>query len=150
MNTPLSPKVTFYRVKDNGAKIHLIGTKAQEAFKHEKRLLITVPNFQAAQYIESLLWKSPADSFMPHVVADTSTAEWIAITMQDQNNVNQAIRLLNLSPSVPHFFQEMSEIFELYDETHPEKLELSKQRVQFYQSKGITIKSLDFFIQKQQ
>lgn len=127
-------------MKDNSAKIHLICTKAQEAFKQEKRLLITVPNFLAAQYIESLLWRTPSDSFMPHVVADTPTTEWIAITMQDQLNVNQASRLLNLCPTPSALYQQVNEIFELYDETHPEKVELSKQRLQFYQSKGLVVK----------
>lgn len=132
-------KITFYQVKDNAAKIHLICTKAQEAFKQEKRLLITVPNFLAAQYIESLLWRIPSDSFMPHVVADTPTSEWIAITMQDLQNINQAPRLLNLCPTPSALYQQVSEVYELYDETHPEKAELSKQRLQFYQSKGLSV-----------
>lgn len=127
-------------MKNNSSKIHLICTKAQEAFKQEKRLLITVPHFQAAQYIEALLWKIPAESFMPHVVADTSTSEWIAITMQEQYNVNQAVRLLNLCPTPPSLFQQIHDIYELYDETEPQKAELSQQRLQFYQSKGFLVK----------
>lgn len=127
-------------MKDNAAKIHLICTKVQEAFKQEKRLLITVPNFQAAQYIETLLWRVPPESFMPHVVADTATSEWIAITMQDQQNINQAARLLNLCPGAPLLFQQVEELYDLYDETHPQKIELSQQRLQFYQSKGLLIK----------
>jgi DNA polymerase-3 subunit chi len=127
-------------VKDNSAKIHLICTKAQEAFKQEKRLLIAVPNFQAAQYIEALLWRVPAESFMPHVVADTPTSEWIAITMQEQHNVNQAIRLLNLCSIPSALHQQVAEVYELYDETHPQKTKLSEQRLQFYQSKGLLVK----------
>jgi DNA polymerase III subunit chi len=129
-------------VKDNSAKIHLICTKAQEAFKQEKRLLIAVPNFQAAQYVEALLWKVPAESFMPHVVSDTPTSEWIAITMQEQHNVNQAVRLLNLCPTPSPLYQHqhIAEVYELYDETHPQKAELSQQRLQLYQSKGLLVK----------
>lgn len=130
-------KIIFYRVKDNSAKIQLICTKAQEAFKHEKRLLIVVPNFQSAQYVEGLLWKVPPESFMPHVIVDTSTAEWIAITMQDQHNVNQASRLLNLCTTFSPLYQQVEEIYELYDETLPQKAELSQQRLNDYQAKGL-------------
>lgn len=134
-------KVTFYHVKDNGAKIQLICTKAQEAFYQGKRLLIAVPNLQAAQYIEALLWRSPEESFMPHVIADTPTSEWIAITLQEQHNVNQAARLLNLCPNPSPLYQQVEEVYDLYDETHPQKSELSQQRLRFYQSKGLQIKS---------
>jgi DNA polymerase-3 subunit chi len=133
-------KVLFYRVKDNTAKLHLICSKAQEAFKQEKRLLIAVPNLQAAQYIDTLLWRQPAESFLPHVITDSSVSEWIAITIQDQHNVNQAVRLLNLCSSPSPLYQHVEEVYDLFDETHPEKVELSQQRVQFYQSKGLLVK----------
>ena len=94
---PLVPiKVTFYRVKNNSAKIQLICRKAQEAFQYERRLLISVPNIEAAHYIDALLWKFPEESFMPHVIAETETQEWIAITSQEKHNINQAPHLLNL------------------------------------------------------
>lgn len=128
-------------MKDNSAKIHLICTKAQEAFKQEKRLLIVVPNFQAAQYIETLLWRNPPESFMPHVIVDTSTVEWIAITMQEEHNVNQAPRLLNLCSIPSPLYSQVEEIYEIYDETLPQKTELSQQRLRYYQDKGLLIKT---------
>lgn len=139
MTSEIRSKVIFYQVKDNGAKIKLIYTKAQEAYKLEKRLLIIVPNFEAAQYVETLLWREPIDSFMPHVVADTSTSEWIAITMQDQHNVNQATSLLNLCPTPPSIYSQFNEVYELYDETHPQKSALSQERLQYYKSQGVAV-----------
>lgn len=143
MQTQSLRKVTFYRVKDNSAKIQFICTKVQEAFKQEKRLLIVVPNFQAAQFIDTLLWKTPADSFMPHVVSDTPTSEWVAITMQEEQNINQAVRLLNLCPNASPLSQLVSEVYELYDESMADKAELSKKRVEVYQSKGVLVKVED-------
>ena len=140
MTTRALPKVIFYHVKDNQAKLSLIGTKALEAFRDEKRLLIVVHSFQAAQYVDQLLWRLPPNGFMPHVIADTSTAEWIAITLQDQHNVNQATTLLNLSPSYSSLSLKMEEVYEIYDETHADKQALSEQRLKTYQSHGITIK----------
>lgn len=136
----ITPKVIFYRVKDNQAKIQLICSKAQESFKQEKRLLIAVPNFEAAQYVETLLWRTPAESFMPHVIADTSSSEWIAITMQEQHNVNQAVRLLNLCPTPSALYQYVEEVYDLYDETISQKADLSQQRLNYYQAKGLAVK----------
>ncbi len=140
MATHSLPKVIFYHVKDNQTKLNLICTKALEAFRDEKRLLIIVNSFQAAQYVDQLLWRFPPNGFMPHVIADTSTAEWIAITLQDQHNVNQATTLLNLSPSYSSLSLKMEEVYEIYDETHSDKRALSEQRLKTYQSHGIMIK----------
>jgi DNA polymerase-3 subunit chi len=124
-------------VRDNSAKIQLICTKAQEAVKYEKRLLIAVPNLQAAQYIDALLWRTPPESFIPHIISDTPITEWIAITMQEQCNVNQATRLFNLCPSPSALYQQVEEVYDLFDETHPQKTELSQQRLRHYQAKGL-------------
>ncbi len=139
MMSVLPLKITFYRVKDNTAKLTFICQKAQEAFQQEKRLLIAVPNLQAAQYIDQLLWRTPEESFMPHVVTDMPTQEWIAITLQEQVNVNQALRLLNLCPHPSSLYQQVEEVYDFYDETHPQKKELSEQRLRFYQEKGVRV-----------
>lgn len=138
----MSVKVTFYRIKNNAAKIQLICTKTQEAFQHEKRLLISVPNLQAAQYVDTLLWKLPEEGFLPHVIADTATSEWIAITMQDKHNINQASCLLNLCSTPSPLYPHVEEIIEIWDETHPQKMELSQQRFQFYKSKNLLIETI--------
>ena len=82
--------VTFYKIKENGAKIQLICHQAMEALQCEKKLLITAPTLEAAHYLDALLWRLPEDSFIPHVVSDMPTAEWVAITLQDEVNVNRA------------------------------------------------------------
>ena len=142
----MATKVIFYRVKDSAAKIQLICMKAHEAVQHEKRLLVSVPTLQAAQYIDALLWKLPEESFLPHVISDAPTLEWIAITVQDQakqnhSNVNQAARLLNLCSTPATLHQQVEEIYELWDETDPQKTELSQQRFRFYQTKGCEVRN---------
>lgn len=134
-------------MRDNSAKIHLICAKAQEAFKLEKRLLIAVPNLQAAQYIDALLWRTPPESFIPHIISDTPVAEWIAITMQEQHNINQAPCLFNLCPLPSTLYQQVEEVYDLFDETHPQKTESSQQRLHFYQAKGLLVKHEKEFFQ---
>lgn len=139
MKQPPQLKVTFFRVKDSGAKIRLICSKALDAYQKEKRLLIAVPNSESAQYVDSLLWRLPEESFMPHLISDVPSNEWIVITLQDKENVNGAARLLNLCTDPSPLYQFVEEVYELYDETHPQKLELSQQRMRLYQSKGFQV-----------
>lgn len=128
-------KVTFFKIKDNREKVQFICTKAEEAYRQEKKLLILVPTEAAGQYVDSLLWKFPENSFMPHVLTSVPTAQWIAITTLTEN-LNQAPRLLNLTGqavTLPHF----EEIYEIFDETAPDKLQTSKEKIASYQAKKV-------------
>ena len=58
---------------------------------------------------------------MPHVISDTTTKEWIAITMQNKDNINQAPRLLNLCPAFPPLAKTVDDVYEVYDESTPQK-----------------------------
>lgn len=131
------PLIIFISVQNNASKLDLISTKSLESLQTKKRLLITTPNLRAANYIDLLLWKSPEDSFIPHIVSDMPTNEWIVITLQNQVNNNQASRIINLCNETSPLYSSVEEVYELYDETHPEKLQLSQQKLQFYKSLGL-------------
>lgn len=136
--TKTPAKVTFYRVRDNQSKLDLICGKAQEAIDQEKRLLILVGTIQAAQYIDALLWRHPVTGFVPHVITQSPTEEWIAIALGGQN-VNQASRVLNLQVEAVLKGGDVEEIYELFDETHPQKTVQSEQRLEAYRAKGHAI-----------
>lgn len=142
MNTDQS-QIIFYKVKDNTSKIKYICRLCEEAFHFKNRLLITAPHLQAANFLDQLIWKAPIESFIPHVVTDMPSIEWIAISLQNQENVNQAKQLLNLCQDVPKIYEEIEIIYELFDETLPEKLIDSKKKLEIYQSKGANIKIID-------
>ncbi len=138
----MKSKVYFFNVKDNQAKIHLICSKAKESFEQEKRLQILVPTIEAGQYIDSLLWRYPEDSFLTHILTTNLSSEWIVITTEETVNLNLAARLLNLCPHPVKYFSLFAEIYELYDESHPQKLENSKLRFKNYQDWGLALSLL--------
>lgn len=140
-------QISFFPIKDNPSKLDLICLKAREAFDQKKKLLILVGTQEAGQYIDALLWRKPEESFIPHVFTQGPTEEWIAITM-NQSNINHAQRVLNLQMNAISFFQEFEEIIELYDETSPEKLKSSQDRLNQYQSQGLLITNKNQFIKK--
>lgn len=139
MKTPKLPDVTFFRVKEAKSKISVICQKIEEAFKKKKRLLIAVPNDEVAQYIDLLLWRLPEESFIPHVISSQTSKEWITITVQPTQNVNQASQLFNLCPDVNPIYEQFERVYELFDETHPQKTALSQERFSKYQSFGCAL-----------
>lgn len=132
-------KITFHHVKTNGAKIDFICSKVHEIFHQEKKLLIIAPNFEAAVYLDELLWRVPEESFIPHKIVDTFSSESIAITMQNHQNINQASYVLNLSSVPSPLYTEVEQIYELMDQTDPKKMEASQKRLQFYESHKLSI-----------
>ncbi|MBA3721758.1 MAG: DNA polymerase III subunit chi [Parachlamydiaceae bacterium] len=133
------PKVIFTHVKDNQTKIGHICQTVYEAINKKKRILILVQNEEAAKYIDSLLWRFPEESFLPHSYANKPTKENIVVTTINSQNLNQAAILLNLSPSTTPIFNHFEEIHELYDETSPPKVENSKLKIKSYQSLALNI-----------
>lgn len=138
------PKVTFYSIRDNRDKIRLVSDKSIHAYRDAKRLLISVPNLQSAHYIDTLLWSTPPDSFLPHIVSDMPTTEWIAITLQNEINVNESPRVLNLSPR-PCFLP-VEEIYEIFDESHPDKTLLSENKIRLYKEQGYPLDFTRFIV----
>ena len=130
--------ITFLKVLDNAAKAKRISDAANHYFLKNIPVLITVPNDQAAQYIDQLLWRLPDSSFLPHQLTEAPSKELVVITTA-QNNVNQAKTLINLCPTAAQSPDQFTTIIELLDHTSTEKLQLSQQRQAAYQSLGYTI-----------
>jgi DNA polymerase III subunit chi len=132
------PSIIFINVIDNSSKLAKITEIIQENFLQGRRILITVPSREAAQFMDTLLWKATEASFLPHIVTDRDTDEPIAITIKPQN-FNRASVLLNLSQEISPIFLEFETVYELFDESHPSKSDLSRQKQSAYE---ISIKSL--------
>lgn len=137
MKSKASTKVIFYRVLTAQNKLSVICAKVSETFFQNRRILISVPNQEAADYIDQLIWKSPQESFVPHQISGVNTSERVVIAINPKFNLNQADTLFNLTPSHPIIEGSFEQIFELLDETHPEKAKLSIERINAYKKLGI-------------
>jgi DNA polymerase-3 subunit chi len=84
----------------------------------------------------------PEDGFLAHTLTDFPSSEWIVITTEQNMNLNQAYRLMNLCPQPIKQPSLFAEVYELFDETHPQKLESTKLRLQAYQQIGLKITTL--------
>lgn len=135
-----NPRICFIPVRDNASKLNAICRCVQKHFDRKESILIAAPNNEAAEYVDHLLWKFPEESFLPHQIVANLTTEPVAITTQ-MANLNQAKILFNLSPAASPIFNEFECIYELYDETHPSKAELSAKRKAFYQERNCQIEN---------
>lgn len=129
------PVIIFLKAPDNASKMAHICMTIQSHFDQGHRVLITVPSMEAAHYVDQLLWRYPEESFLPHVISQKPLKESVLITTE-QENLNQATVLFNLCPAASPICAQFTTVYELFDETHLEKLRLSEIRHKAYQAQG--------------
>lgn len=136
----MKTKIHFFPIKKNQEKLQIIANQVQDNFNKEKKLLIHVPNEAAAKFVDELLWKTPADSFIPHSIVNAASSEFICISENHLQNLNQASCLINLCIDASPIYHKFEEIIEFFDETTPDKLHQSKKKVQDYRNLGLDVR----------
>ena len=135
MNNLSKTQIIFYTVDTAQAKISAIVNLIKQYFELERKILIAVPNDEAAKYVDHLLWRYSEESFLPHAVCHKVCIEAIAFTTVPQN-LNQAQILVNLCPAASPIASQFEYVMELLDNTHPDKKQLSLQRQEDYKKSG--------------
>lgn len=111
-------------------KLAFVIDTAQKLFKEGKKTLILAP-IEALPFLDQLLWTKPDDSFLPHIIASSPCSDFLCLTHL-HINLNQAHALINLTSDVPKNKDDFQEIYELIDETSPEKSALSRLKMEGY------------------
>jgi len=138
MNNQTNPSIIFLRVTDSNTKIRRIVSTIQQHFLSGDSLIIFVPNKQAAEYIDKLLWRSPDDSFLPHIITEESCTDRVVIT-QATTNINNAKVAINLTPRTCAGNGSFEKIYELWDQTDGMKAQQSKVKMQQYKDQGLCV-----------
>lgn len=128
---PPSPHVQFLTVSDHASKLQQVCAVIHKHFMKSDFILIAVPSPEAAAYLDQLLWKTPEESFLPHVVAHGPTQERVVITTAS-TNINKAKVLVNLLPTIHPEAHTFHLIYELLDLTSKEKEEVSRKKEAHY------------------
>lgn len=136
MTNQTNPSIIFLRVTDTNTKIRRIISTIQQHFLSGDSIIIFVPNQPASDYIDNLLWQTPPESFLPHVVANEKCCDRVVIT-QASDNINHAKVAFNLTtiPCVDHGTFET--IYELWDQTDSKKAQQSNEKMQQYKNLGL-------------
>jgi len=124
-------KVEFIHVQDNTTKQQKLAKLIHDSFSEQRRIVVFVPSIDAAKFIDQLLWRTPNESFTPHIVSDFPTKERVAITTA-LTNVNKANIAVNLTSNpLPHI-DGIETLYELFDTTSPEKEATSRAKQTAY------------------
>ena len=130
--------VTFFQVVDVKQKLETICTLVHRHFVRAERVLIAAATREAAVYLDQLLWSSPPESFLPHMLAEESVEAAVVITTAPLN-LNRAKVLLNLCPAASSMAHDFELVYELLDGTDQKKQQLSLERQRHYESAGFTV-----------
>lgn len=135
-----SKRVVFFSVRDNGAKVKALCDTAQLHFSKKEPIFILVEDLKTEQFVDELLWKAPQASFLPHVISETDTHEWVVISKL-KKNLNQAKAAFNLCPTPLLFDGPFKIIYEFEDLSSQSKKNLSSLRLDAYQKAGWTVEA---------
>jgi DNA polymerase IIIc chi subunit len=135
-----STRVVFFQVRDVALKLKRIVETAQSHFEKKEPLMIFVEDVKAEQFVDELLWKLPESGFLPHVVAEEPTSEWIVIS-RTKKNLNQAPVAFNLCPTPLLIDGPFRIIYELEDLTGPHKKNFSAMRFEAYKQEKFLIEA---------
>jgi DNA polymerase-3 subunit chi len=135
MKKSIDTKVIFIKVTTPLVKQRKLCDVIQHHFENGENILITVPNAEAARYVDELLWRLPEESILPHHIAEVPLEEPIVITTRSEN-LNEATVVFNLRSDASSLCGQIATIYELMDETHPDRQSSSLGRFTAYQKLG--------------
>ncbi|NGX28561.1 MAG: DNA polymerase III subunit chi [Candidatus Anoxychlamydiales bacterium] len=133
-------KVVFFQIRAIKEKLIKLIQTAIYHFEKKENLLIYVQDDAALKFVDELLWKTPKEGFLPHIIADENTSDFIVIT-KSKNNLNKAKYLFNLSLDLVDFDPSYKVIYDFDDYTTEIKQQKSKKRFEIYRNAGFKIES---------
>jgi DNA polymerase-3 subunit chi len=131
-------RLIWFQAKAAQIKIDRLVETAHVYLHKKERILFFVEDAKALQYVDELLWKVPATSFLPHISSDAPTDELIVITTTKQN-LNQAHAAFNLC-STPLLLP-FRTVYDFEDLTSPHKQQLSSLRYDAYKNAHFSIEA---------
>ncbi|NBO23858.1 MAG: hypothetical protein EBU93_01255 [Chlamydiae bacterium] len=139
----MSQKILFATLSSSAEKIRFLIKVAQDHFNKNQKLIIFTSDLKTAEFVDHLLWSEPKDGFLPHFITQTFIDECIVITSEKSNlNSAKAAFNLGLEPLNPQTLN-LSHIFEIEDQSSPEKGAIFKKKLTFYQKSRLPIVSIN-------
>ncbi|MGD9953081.1 MAG: DNA polymerase III subunit chi [Burkholderiales bacterium] len=124
-------------------KLQVACRLAGKALAQGKRLLVYVPEPDAAQRLDRMLWTWPATGFVPHCAAhDPLAAETPVLIAGDADGVRDAEVLLNLSHDTPPAFERFERLLEVVARDDGDR-QAARGRYRFYRDRGYAIADHD-------
>ena len=125
-------KIVFVQVQDTATKLLRIHEIALNHFQRQDPLWILVQDMAALEFLDTLLWRYPEESFVPH---STSGQDIITISTTS----GPVPTLFNLCQTPVSAQDTTKVVYELEDTTSAQKKQASELRYQAYRQAGYEI-----------
>jgi DNA polymerase-3 subunit chi len=123
-------KVFYFSVANASAKIQALIRTVTAHFLKKEKIHIFVPDLKTLNFVDSLLWKEPLESFLPHSIEER---DFVTISMEATPSSSV---VFNLSPNAYPPTETLKTLYELEDTSHPQKKTAFQQKFTDYQKKG--------------
>jgi DNA polymerase-3 subunit chi len=132
-------KVSFYLLKQGQrADRYVFACRLCEKISAQNlKIYLHTDTQEQAEYLDDLLWSFRPDSFLPHSLQNIEIDEEVSILIGYGEHFQQAFDVLvNLSDSVPPFYQHFERVVEIISNDEQEKIQGRKRWVA-YKEAGI-------------
>lgn len=137
----MAPKIDFYIIPENTAQAALLFAcrLVEKAYTNKNQCYIYVDDEAQAQKLNTMLWTFRDISFIPHDIIGNQASD---LPVQIGYVANQSTQisdiLLNLSNTVPNFYNNFNRIIEIVPD-EPTWQNNARQNYRHYQNEGLTI-----------
>lgn len=145
-------QIDFYILGENSSRDinHVCCQLCEKALTQQMNVLIYTQSIEQAEKLDDLLWSFKVNSFIPHYNQltehnDSLLSEFnypVLITSSDILNQHYSQLLINLTSSLPPFYQHFSRVAEMVDKNNNVK-ESARERYRFYQKNNFPLNKYD-------
>jgi DNA polymerase-3 subunit chi len=132
------PRIDFYVLSDQvlNGRLLLACRLAEKAYRLRHKVYLHTESGEQARQLDDLLWSFRQNSFVPHALYPPSPEDRppVLIGWTETPTIAADI-LINITHTVPAFFEHFQRIAELVDQ-QPVTLAKSRERFRIYRNKG--------------
>lgn len=140
-------KVDFYTGTPD--KLRTVCQLCQKALRNGLRVIVSTPETDLLQRLDSLMWQHPLTGFIPHCRPDDEEAEHtpVLLVTEEQRFPHHEL-LISLHPNTPGYFSRFDRVIEIVgvDETDSAQ---GRNRFKFYRDRGYELRHFDLSKQTQ-
>ncbi len=134
----MAPRIDFYVLpgQEPNGRLSLACRLTEKAYGLGHRVYLHAASPEQARQLDDLLWTFRQGSFVPHTLCPPTEGDASPVLIGSEETPPPAAQvLINLSDTVPVFFERYERVAELVDQ-QPSVLAKSRERFRSYRDRG--------------
>lgn len=132
-------KVIFFTIKDASQKLKVLVKTVTSHFVKKEKIQIVVPDQNALDFVDNLLWSSPKESFLPHSKEALLPYQDLVFFSLPLPSLEEYPIVFNLCQTPFPVTPSLKILYELEDLSHPQKAATFQGKFKEYQKSGFTL-----------